>query len=407
MSLFSRLGWLVISFTCLLTRTRDERPMVLFRGSRRRSWPLGLLALLAVVVLAGCAGENYPQSTLHPKGDFAELVDAVFMKTVWWATVIFILVEAALLYAIFKFRGKPDDPEPKQVHGSTVVEIIWTVIPAAVLAFVAVPTVQTIFKTAEIPAESPDGQPPLKVEVIGHQWWWEFRYPELGIITANELHVPVGRTVDLRMKTVDVLHSFWIPQFAGKRDVFPNRETRIWFTAKESGEYPGACAEFCGLQHGKMLFYVMAETPEAFDAWVARRMQDSVKVVPVAAAIPTDTVGPAADASAMLDTLPVSAAAQAAADPRVAEGEKLFTTKACAGCHSLQAVGGPPVMVGPNLGGIGSRRMIAAGWMRNTDENLKHWLQNPQEVKEGVLMRGYTLTDAEAEALVAYLRTKQ
>jgi cytochrome c oxidase subunit 2 len=380
--------------------------MALPRALWRRHLPLGLLALFAVVVLAGCAGD-YPQSTLDPKGDFAELVDAVFMKTVWWATAIFILVEAALLYAIFKFRGKPNDPEPKQVHGSTIVEIIWTVIPAAVLAFVAVPTVQTIFKTAEIPASSPDGQKPLTVEVIGHQWWWEFRYPELGIITANELRVPVGRTVDIRMKTVDVLHSFWIPQLAGKRDLFPNRETRLWFTAKEAGEYPGACAEFCGLQHGKMLFYVMADAPADFDAWVARRMQDSVTVVPIAAAIPTDTVGPAADASAILDTLTVSPMAQAAMDPRVAEGEKLFLTKACAGCHSLKAVGGPPVMVGPNLGGIGARRMIAAGWMRNTDENLKHWLQNPQEVKEGVLMQGYTLTDAEAEALVAYLRTKQ
>jgi cytochrome c oxidase subunit 2 len=209
------------------------------------------------------------------------------------------------------------------------------------------------------------------------------------------------------MKTVDVLHSFWIPQLAGKRDLFPNRETRLWFTAKEAGEYSGACAEFCGLQHGKMLFYVMADAPADFDAWVARRMQDSVTVVPMATALPTDTLGPAADAGAIMDTLPTSPMAQAATDPRIAEGEKLFTTKACAGCHSLKSVGGPPVMVGPNLGGIGARRMIAAGWMRNTDENLKHWLQNPQEVKEGVLMRGYTLTDAEAEALVAYLRTKQ
>ena len=381
--------------------------MALPRALWRQHLSLGLLVLFAVIALAGCAGENYPQSTLHPKGDFAELIDIVFMKTVWWATAIFIVVEAALLYAIFKFRGKPNDPLPKQVHGSTVLEIIWTVIPAAVLAFVAVPTVQTIFKTAEIPTSSPDGQTPLTIEVIGHQWWWEFRYPELGIITANEMRVPVGRTVDIRMKTRDVLHSFWIPQLAGKRDLFPNRETRLWFTAKESGEYPGACAEFCGLQHGKMLFYVMADAPADFDAWVARRMQDSVTVVPAAAAIPTDIVGPAADASGSTDTLTVASMAQVALDPRIAEGEKLYLTKACAGCHSLKAVGGPPVMVGPNLAGIATRRMIAAGWMRNTDENLKHWLQNPQEVKEGVLMAGYTLSDAEAEALVAYLRTKQ
>lgn len=371
--------------------------MALPRALWRQHLSLGLLVLFAVVALAGCAGENYPRSSLHPKGDFAELIDIVFMKTVWWATAIFIVVEAALLYAVFKFRGKPDDPQPRQVHGSTVLEIIWTVIPAAVLAIVAVPTVQTIFKTAEIPTSSPDGQTPLTIEVIGHQWWWEFRYPELGIITANEMRVPVGRTVDIRMKTRDVLHSFWIPQLAGKRDLFPNRETRLWFTAKEIGEYPGACAEFCGLQHGKMLFYVMADAPADFDAWVARRTQDSVTVVAPVAALPGDSVETAGPAEAV----------QVAVDPRIAEGEKLFLTKACAGCHSLKAVGGPPVMVGPNLGGIGARRMIAAGWMRNTDENLKHWLQNPQEVKEGVLMAGYTLSDAEAEALVAYLRTKQ
>ena len=218
-----------------------------------------------------------PQSTLTPKGDYAEMVDKLFRTTLWLATLVFIVVEAGLLWAIFKFRGKPDDAEPKQVHGSTTVEIIWTVIPALVLAVVAVPTVQTIFETAKVPAASPDGQAPLRVDVVGHQWWWEFRYPELGITTANQLHVPVGRTVDLRMKTVDVLHSFWIPQFAGKRDVFPNRETRLWFTAKETGAFPGACAEFCGIQHGRMDFYVMVNTPEFARAFACQPTAPMVK----------------------------------------------------------------------------------------------------------------------------------
>jgi cytochrome c oxidase subunit 2 len=364
-----------------------------FSAQWRRSIPTGLL-LLGVMVLAGCAGEQYPQSSLHPKGDFAELVDGLFMNTVWWATAIFILVEGALLWAIFKFRGKPTDAEPKQIHGSTVIEIIWTVIPAAVLAVVAVPTVQTIFRTAAIPQASAEGGEPLLVEVSGHQWWWEFYYPEYGIRTANELHVPVGRTVDLRMKTVDVLHSFWVPQFAGKRDVFPNRETRLWFTAKEAGAYPGACGEFCGEQHAKMLFHTIASTSADFDTWVTSRKADSV-----AYAMPRSAAQIAADTTAVAPVVPVSA--------QVAEGQRLFAMKTCSGCHSLQAVGGPKVAIGPNLSGIGSRRYIASGWLENTDENLKHWIRFPDSVKSGVKMIVPPMTDAEAEAIVAFLRTKQ
>jgi cytochrome c oxidase subunit 2 len=366
-----------------------------------RRWPhlpRGLLLALTLVVLAACAGESYPQSTLHPKGDFAVLVDHVFRTTVWWATIIFVGVEGALLYAIFRFRGKDGDPEPKQIHGNTLIEIIWTVIPAAVLAIVAVPTVKTIFETARIPESSPDGQAPLKVEVIGHQWWWEFRYPDLGIVTANELHVPLGRTVDLRMKTVDVLHSFWIPQFAGKRDVFPNRETRLWFTAADTGAFPGACAEFCGLQHARMDFYVMVTSPDRFTSWVAVRQADSAAFAmrPLPAPTP-DSV--AADSGAVT---------VAALDPQVAAGRQLTLTKGCVGCHSFGSAGAMTTLQGPNLGGIGTRHMIAAGWLLNTDENLTAWIKDPGALKHGVAMAGkYQVTDAEAAAIAAYLRTRQ
>lgn len=381
------------------------------RTPRRRHLPLGLLFALSVVVLAGCTSGVHPQSTLEPRGDFAELVDAVFMKTVWLATIVFVVVEAGLLWAVFKFRGKPSDPEPEQVHGSTVVEIIWTVIPAVVLAVVAVPTVKTIFSTAEVPATSPDGQGPLKVEVIGHQWWWEFRYPELGITTANELHVPVGRTIDLRMKSVDVIHSFWTPQFAGKRDIFPNRETRLWFTAKTAGEYPGACAEFCGEQHGRMDFYVMADEPAAFDAWKASRLADStldmsgfVKAAPAAA----DTMAAKGATKPAADTAQAAPVPVAALSPEAAEGEKIFKGKGgCIGCHSLNAMTPMKGLTGPNLSGVGARKMIAAGWLPNTDENLKRWLHDPQAVKAGVKMIIPKFTDAEVDALVAYLRTKR
>lgn len=364
------------------------------RAPWRRSIPTALLLLVLVAVVGCGTAEQYPQSTLHPKGDFAALVDGLFMKTVWWATVVFILVEGGLLWAIYRYRGKHDDPEPKQIHGSTLIEIIWTVVPAVVLAIVAVPTVQAIFSTAKMPEASAEGGAPMVVEVTGHQWWWEFYYPEYGIRTANELHIAVGRTVDLRMKTVDVLHSFWVPQFAGKRDVFPNRETRIWFTAKEAGDYPGACAEFCGEQHARMLFYTMARPADEFAQWVTARQADSVAFsLAVAAA---DSATPAA-----------AAELQVADAPPVAEGRRLFAAKGCAGCHSLQGVGAPRGMIGPNLSGIGRRRFIAAGWLENTDDNLKHWIMNPASFKSGVKMPTLPMTDAEAEALVAFLRTKQ
>ncbi len=203
------------------------------RRHLRRFTPLLCLALL---VLAGCA-ENYPQTTLAPKGDFARAVDTLFRSTVRWAVVVFVLVEGALIYAIVRYRSRPGRPEPAQFHGSALLEVIWTIIPATILVFIAVPTVRTIFRTAETPSGDT-----LVIEVIGHQWWWEFRYPELGITTASEVFVPVGQSVDLRMRTADVLHSFWVPQLAAKRDVFYGRDNRMWFTAEEAGVFPGQCA---------------------------------------------------------------------------------------------------------------------------------------------------------------------
>ena len=190
-------------------------------ASRRWAFPLGFVLCTLGLVLAGCTPEHYPQTTLKPLSDFAKIGDDIQTTTFWWALGVFVLVEGALVYAIFRFRGQPGDAEPKQIHGNTTVEIIWTAVPALILAAIAVPTVKGIFSTAA----TPHGEA-LTVEVIGHQWWWEFRYPDLHITTANELHVPVGQTVAAKMGTIDVIHSFWAPRFAGKRDVFPNRETR-------------------------------------------------------------------------------------------------------------------------------------------------------------------------------------
>ena len=338
------------------------------RRHLRRLVPLLGLALLA---LAGCA-ENYPQTTLAPKGDFARAVDAVFRSTVRWAVVVFVLVEGALVYAIIRYRSRPGGPKPSQFHGNALLEIIWTVIPAIILVFIAVPTVRTIFRTAEPPSGDP-----LVIEVIGHQWWWEFRYPELNITTASEMYVPVGRPVDLRMRTADVLHSFWIPQLAAKRDVFYGRDSRMWFTAEEAGVFPGQCAEFCGIQHGRMAHRVIVAEPADFNVWVAQ-MSAADAPVPVAEG----------------DSLALA-------------GQALFTSRACAGCHTLQAVDAPTGLIGPNLANIGARLTIAAGSLDNTDENLARWLRNPQEYKQGVQMPNLGLSENDITALVAYLRTQR
>jgi cytochrome c oxidase subunit 2 len=373
------------------------------------------LPVLAAVLAAACSPDHYPQTALRPISDFARIGDGIQTQTLYWATGVFVLVEGALLYAIFRFRGKPTDAEPPQVHGNTTIEIVWTVIPALILAFIAVPTVRGIFQTNAVPAADA-----LKIEVTGHQWWWEFRYPDLGITTANEIHIPVGQTVSLRMGTADVVHSFWPPRFAGKRDVFPNRETRIWFKAEQAGEYPGQCAEFCGIQHGRMAFRVRAQTPEEFQSWVAH-MQTLVAKPAAAASAPSDSVRtasagavvPAAQAQARKDSAQHAATDTAAAapaapqDPAYAAGEKLFQAKGCVGCHSLNAVNAPKGMIGPNLANVGARSYIGAGSFKNTDETLARWIQNPQLMKKGVLMPNLGVTAEEAKSLAAYLRAHQ
>lgn len=363
----------------------------------KRSGLLGRLAraLPAVALfLLGCA-ENYPQTTLNPRGDFARLVDELFTTTVIWAVVAFVLVEGALLVAIWKFRGRPDDPEPKQVHGNTMLEIIWTAIPAFILVMIAIPTVKTIFRTSDYAT----GEDVVQVEVIGHQWWWEFRYPELGVVTANEMHVPVNRTVNLKMTTVDVLHSFWVPQFSAKRDVFPKRYTPLWFKAEVTGTFPGKCAEFCGIQHGKMAFNTVVQTQEEFDAWVARQRVGSPLVN--AGVVAPDTTVPADSAAA---------AARVEADTVEARGRALFQSAGCIGCHAMVGtpVAGVADMRGPNLSHVGSRQFIVGGWIPNTPENLGTWLSNPDSVKQGTLMvLPRKLSPDEIATLVAYLRSHQ
>ena len=331
--------------------------------SRYRWW-----STPAALFLLGCGGP-FPQSTLHPHSDFARATDVLFTGIFWWAAAVFVVVEALLLVALVRFRHREGRPAPKPTHGHTLMEIAWTLAPAAILVFVAVPTVRTIFATAgEAPADA------LKVDVIGHQWWWEFRYQELGLVTANELHVPLGRAVQLSITSADVIHSFWIPPLGGKRDAIPGHVTRIAFRPDQVGEYAGQCAEFCGASHANMRLRVVVESDSGFGRWATVQLE-----------------GPAAPA-------PGTAAER---------GKAVFARSACIGCHTIRGVS--PGVIGPNLTHVGSRTTIASGLFPNDSAHLARWIADAPSLKPGSLMTRMQppLTDADIAALVAYLQSLQ
>jgi cytochrome c oxidase subunit 2 len=230
-----------------------------------------------------------------------------------------------------------------------------------VLLVIAIPTIQVIFRTQG--TASPQA---LEVVVRGYQWWWEFRYPALDVVTANELHLPAGRPVLLRLEGPDVIHSFWVPKLGGKRDVIPGRVNQIAMVPDTPGEYPGQCAEFCGASHANMLMRVVVDAPADFERWVAAQRAPAGE--------------PAAD---------------------VAEGRDLYARSACVGCHTIRGVSAGAL--GPDLTHLGSRQTIAAGLFPNTPQALAAWLRDPPALKPGVKMPNLGLTEAQARALAAYL----
>ncbi len=243
----------------------------------RRLLAAAVPALIAVALTA-CNNAQYPNSIFHNHTEFNRDVGHLFDILLWLGGFVFVFVEALLLYTIFKYRRKSENDRPRHVHGNTTLEILWTAIPAVILAFIAVPTVRTIFKTqAKASADA------LQVEVWGHQWWWEFRYPQYTmpgngkldtLTTANELYIPIGRKVNFKLQTIDVLHSFWIPQMGGKRDLITNHVNYLWFTPDSVGEnaWNGFCAEYCGTSHANMHFKVFTVTPANFDSWTRHEM---------------------------------------------------------------------------------------------------------------------------------------
>jgi cytochrome c oxidase subunit 2 len=276
------------------------------------------------------------------------------------------LVAVLLALAIIRGRRQPGDTsEPRQNHGNVRLEIIWTVIPILLVVYIFFITVRTMNAVAAPPREDGD----LTVRVIGHRWFWEFQYPDLGITTANDLVIPEDTNIHLELVSVDVIHSFWVPNLSGKIDVVPGQQNSMWIRADNPGTFMGHCGEYCGMQHANMHFNVIARSADDFTAWVQGQQQ------PVAAA-------------------------QTALEQ---EGEQIVTAGVCAGCHTIQGTK-MAGKTGPDLTHLYSRTIIAGGFPLD-DATLEHWLRNSDELKPGNLMAGIRVSDQQIEAVMAYLKT--
>jgi cytochrome c oxidase subunit 2 len=304
----------------------------------RRLRRVGLLVGLATV-LAAC-GNNNGQNSLHPKGPYAQKIDNLFVPIVILAIVIGIAVITATVVFAIKFRyreGKPDNP--RQIHGSTPLEIGWTIVPALILAVVAVPTIATIFDLAK----KPTGPNVLNVTVAGKQWWWQFELPkqpmvDKNVVTSTELHIPVNTKVYLSEVSDNVIHSFWVPELNGKKDVMPGQTNHNTIEADKPGTYLGACAEFCGLSHANMRFRVIAETRSDWEKWLAGQQQ-----------------GPA--------------------QPWTGQIKQLTANKySCTNCHILND--STKTNYGPNLTHLASRSTFAGGTYEVNRKNLTNWVKN-------------------------------
>ena len=359
---------------------RDHREAGRGAPTRRDGAARARVALVAsaLVVLTACA-RNAPQDSLKPAGPQGRTIYHLFVPVFWIAVGVFVLVEGLLLVGILRFRdrGDPDQAEPKQIHGNTRLEIGWTVAPAMLLLlFVAVPTIPVIIRLAKSPRPGA-----LKVTVVGHQFWWEYRYPDLGVVTANELHMPAGRDVALTLDgtvrnlsgqlTSDVIHGFWVPRLNGKRYFIPGRVNHLTLHADQPGVYLGQCTEFCGLSHANMRLKAIVQTDEDFATWVRDQQQ-----VPTA---PTDPQSPPG------------------------QGYALFRSQGCAGCHTINGLS--TGLVGPNLTHVYSRTGFAGDIFDMSPDNLSRWLKNPPGVKPGSRMPNLMLSDSEVASLVAYLET--
>lgn len=324
------------------------------------------------LALTGCTGI---QSALDPKGPKAAGVLHLTWFLVVTAAVVYVGVVAMLYYVLRRGSHSAVDPEPERGTGAIENERgmqTWVVAGTVLTTIILIGFVFVDLSTARS-LSTVGGAAPLRIDVVGHQWWWEVKYPDPdpqnNIETANEIHVPVGRAVLIKMKSGDVIHSFWAPNLDGKKDLIPGHETVTWFRADTVGVYRGQCAEFCGYEHAKMAFYVVAEPRIAFERWLMQQRADASKP----------------------------------ADSLAQEGERVFLSSSCAMCHSIAGTGAGSNN-GPDLTHLASRRTIAAGTLPNTAANLESWILAPQVIKPGAKMPANQLDPQSLRALVAYLQ---
>ncbi|MEX2528753.1 MAG: cytochrome c oxidase subunit II [Gemmatimonadota bacterium] len=388
---------------------------------RSRFSGLGMALLLALSATA--CGDDHPQSTILPKSDFAEIIHSLYVDIFWWTMVILVVVWVGIAYILVRFRARKGDAKPRQIRGHLGLEIAWTIGPALIVIAIVIPTIQAVFAT-----QRPVSDDAMLVEVTGHRFWWEFHYPEEGVTTANELRLPVDRPVSLRLGSSDVIHSFWVPQLGGKRDVNPTVAVRegqepsynwLHFTPLETGVYMGQCAEFCGEAHALMGIRVVVEPQADFDAWVGRWQAGPGQAGPESVA--ADTPGPSGGE--------VRLAAQKegeTAEEQVTLGRDIFLNQStCVACHAVNGTSAEG-RVGPDLSLLGTRTTLGAGLLENTPENLVRWIQDPQGIKPGAEMPGTEyalavpraggtiygwpatgLTDQQVHAVAAYLSSLQ
>jgi len=378
--------------------------MPLFRGMKRPA-QMASLVILSSLLFAACGSP----ALLNPKGTVAHQESDLFWVMLVLATITFVAVEFWLIFAIVRYRARPNTPEPRQIHGNNTIEIMWTVAPAIILFILLGFTVKTMFALAQ-----PTTPTTIEVQAIGHQWWWEFHYVKYNITTADSLYVPPGTVVQVDLVSDNVIHSFWVPQLTGKTDVIPGHDNRQWFSADTPGIYRGVCAEYCGTQHAHMDFDVVVfNTGDQFNTWVSGEQQ--------------------------LATNPGGGSL-------AAQGQAIFKgAGGCTGCHGIVGVDianwnsatttdGRKVtsLVGPNLTHFGSRHLIAGGILATTNDGLGanwsndpacqivnnkvadptncglyQWLLDPQGVKPGNDMTIGQLTPDQITQLIAYLQSLQ
>jgi cytochrome c oxidase subunit 2 len=299
-----------------------------------------------------------------PHSPQAQSIAAVFSLVLAIAAVIFLVVVAGVVYSLIRYRSRGLTAEPRQIFGSRKLEILWTVVPVAIVTGLFIVTVRAM---ALIDAPRDTSSPP-DVTITGHQWWWEARYPN-GVIATWDIHIPASRRLLVSIESGDVIHDFWAPNLARKMDAVPGRKGYIWLEADTPGNYAGSCSEFCGAEHAWMRFRVIAETEPNFEAWLQRQAQPSPQPAGIAV-----------------------------------EGARLFQTKKCADCHSVSGIA-PASEKGPSLAHLAGRETLGGGIARNTPESLTLWLTNPQAAKPGNRMPDTPLSVTERAALLAYLES--